>query len=539
MSYLKTRQYGEERRHEFTAAYANQIAGTLSGFDRLVVRGTLRRIAYPFGLKGYLWANQVLLKDFGSHAQQVSEIVKAGSLEAITAAGRPVHYLHSSRTDKEQMARQIAVADRIAEGPVCALTCVEPCWGFDIHRNRQTKQLDLVQRSRKCLFVYQYWQDPEFGWMNARIQTWFPFSIQVCLNGREWLARQMSKQGIRYRKHDNCFVWVEDWPRAQQLLDQQLRTNWEEALKRVARLLNPGHQEVFARFPMEYYWSSYQTEWATDVTFHRPEDLRRLFPLWLRHAVVTFQCSDILKFLGKRLTAQGEVPDRVPIEVTTSLKRRQPGARIKHRYGSNSVKVYDKAYDTVGSTLRAEMTMQDPEQFRVYRRPEGKPDQPQRWYRLRHGVADLYRRAEICQKVNERYLNALAQVDTDATLQELLTATQRPVMWQGKRHRALRPFAEPDVILLEAISRGDFLIQGLRNRDLQQVLYAHSPKDQAERRRRSAAVSRKLRLLRAHGLIGKISGTHRYQVTDRGRKLLPAIMAARQATLNHLNAQAA
>ncbi len=525
--------------HEFTATYADQIAGVLSGFDRLVFRGTLRRIAYPFGLQGYLWENQVLLKDFGAHAQQVSEIVKAAGQEAITSASRPVQYLNSSRADKEKLARQIAAADGVVEGPVCALTCVEPCWGYDIHRNRQTKHLDLVKRARKCLFVYQYWQDPEVGWMNARIQTWFPFSIQICLNGREWLARQMSQAQIRYHKEDNCFVWVEDWKRAQQLLDQQLRTSWEELLKRIARRLTPRHDEVFARFPVDYYWSAYQTEWATDVTFHRAADLRRLFPLWLRHAVLTFQSADVLKFLGKRLTAQGETPLNVSAEITTSLKRRQPGVRIKHWYGSNSLKAYDKAYHSLGSTLRAEMTMQDPEPFKVYRRPEGQPDDPPKWYRLRQGVADMHRRAEICEKANQRYLDALSVVDTDTTLEELFAAIQRPVKWQGKRHRALRPFAEPDVILLEAIRRGDFLIHGIRNRDLQALLYADSLKDARLRRQRSAAVSRKLRLLRAHGVIRKISGTHRYQLTDLARKLLPAIMAARKTTLNHLNAQAA
>lgn len=158
--------------------------------------------------------------------------------------------------------------------------------------------------------------------------------------------------------------------------------------------------------PLEYYWSSDQTEWATDVTFHRGSDLRRLFPLWLRHALLTFQSPDILKFLGKPVTAQGEVPTKIKAEITTSYKRRQPGARRKHFYGSNSLKAYDKAYSSVGSTLRVEMTMQDPEMFQVYRRPEGQPEAPARWYRLRHGVADLHRRAAISQKANERYLDA-------------------------------------------------------------------------------------------------------------------------------------
>src|SRR6266702_7232409 len=99
--------------HEFTATYADQIAGVLNGFDRLVFRGTLRRIAYPFGLQGYLWANQVLLKEFGAHAEKVSEIVKEAALEAMTSAGRPVEYLYSSRKDKEKVAQEIARQDKI------------------------------------------------------------------------------------------------------------------------------------------------------------------------------------------------------------------------------------------------------------------------------------------------------------------------------------------------------------------------------------------------------------------------------------------
>ena len=524
---------------DFIKTYPNQIAGVLSGFDRLVFRGTLRKIAYPFGLQGYLWANQVLLKDFGTHAQKVSEIVKAGAVAAMTSANRPVRYLQSAREEKEKIALAVAAEDHIESGPVCALTCVEPCWSYDIYRNRETKQLDLVQRSRKCLFVYQYWQDPELGWMNARIQTWFPFSIQVCMNGREWLARQMAREGIAYQKQDNCFPWVENWDRAQQLLNQQLRTDWPELLQRIARRLNPHHEEMFARLPVEYYWSTYQSEWATDVTFHREEDLRRLFPLWLRHAILTFQSPDILKFFGKRLTASGEVHRGVQAEIVSSLKRRQEGARIKHWYAKNSVKAYDKAYTELGSTVRAEMTMQDPEAFKVYRRPEGQPEEPQRWYRLRQGVADLNRRAEISQKVNERYLNALAAVDTDTTLEELIGAIQRPVIRQQKRSRAMQPFSEPDVALLEAISQGDFLLHGLRNADLQKALYARPAKGEKEARQRSAAVSRKLRLLRAHRLIRKIGATHRYHVTDLGREILPAVMAARKTTLKYLNAKAA
>ena len=85
------------------------------------------------------------------------------------------------------------------------------------------------------------------------------------------------------------------------------------------------------------------------------------------------------------------------------------------------------------------------------------------------------------------------------------------------------------------MSSGDFLINGLRNRDLQARLYASSALAHQERRRRSAAISRKLRLLRAHGLIQKVPRTHRYQVTAEGRSILLSILTTARTSLQQLN----
>lgn len=518
--------------NKFTAKYADQIQGVLTGFDRLVFRGSLRKISYVFGMKGYLWANQVLLKDFGAHVQQISERVKEASLQCVLDAGRVVRYLQSSQDDKEKIARAIAREQKITQGVVCALTCVEPCWGYDLHRNRETKELDLVQRSRKCLYVYQYWQHPELGWWNARIQTWFPFSIQICMNGREWLACQMDRSGVGYRKEDNCFPWIEDWEQAQKLMDTQLQAKWPELLDGIGGQLNPIHDKIFQHFPVGYYWSTYQSEWATDVSFRKAEDLRRLTPLWMHHGVISLSSSDVLRFLGKKPTASGEINGHVTAEVTSSLKRRQQGARIKHGYNGNSVKLYDKAYTPQGSLVRTELTMQNPEDFKVFRSREGDPEQRLAWLRMRRGIADLYCRAQVSQKANERYLDALASVDDSITLQELISRIQKPVTSQGKRMRALHPFDDQDRLLLKAIGRGDFVMSGFRNKDLQPLLYTAVAKSEKESRRRSAAISRKLRLLRAHHLIRKGPGTYRYQVTEAGRQIITAVLAASNATVN-------
>jgi hypothetical protein len=71
--------------------------------------------------------------------------------------------------------------------------------------------------------------------LGPRIQTWFPFTVHVCINGREWLARQLDQAQLHYRKHDNTFTWLEDIAQTQALFDQQLRANWPELLGGLAR----------------------------------------------------------------------------------------------------------------------------------------------------------------------------------------------------------------------------------------------------------------------------------------------------------------
>ena len=158
---------------------------------------------------------------------------------------------------------------------------------------------------------------------------------------------------------------------------------------------------------------------------------------------------------------------------------------------------------------------------------------------MRRGIADLHRRAEVSQGVNDRYLNAFASTDDTTRLKELFAPLERPVIKEGKRSRALRPFDDQDRLLLEAISRGEFVINGFRNKDLQELLYLTTAQSVKESRRRSGAISRKLRLLRDHGLIQKIPKSYRYKVTGKGRSILTALIAASNATVNRFIPKAA
>jgi hypothetical protein len=319
------------------------------------------------------------------------------------------------------------------------------------------------------------------------------------------------------------------------LIDLQVRSDWPALLNDIAGSLNPLHATMFADFPIQYYWSTYQSEWATDLLFRNTASLQRLYPRLVRHGLTTFRSPDVMRFLGHKVPPSGNLPPRLTAEVVSDVKRRPEGVRIKHRLGENSVKMYDKQ----GSVLRVETTINDVDDFKTFRTPEGRPDAEPSWQRMRKGVADLPRRTEVSQASNNRYLDALASVDDATPLGELTARLCRPARYHGRRVRPLNPHAPADAALLAAVSCGEFTLNGFRNRDLRRLLFTAAPLAKAVQKRQAAAISRKLALLRAHHLIRKVPGTHRYHLTRSGRLALTALSAARDASAHKLTQLAA
>ena len=519
---------------QFIAKLGHKIQGVLCGLDRILFRGELRALYIPGegGMRQYLKASKVLLKDFGEHVQQVGQRLKKASLAAALELGRVVQYVPPS-VDKAAVARQLAQKQRIHQGLICVLTSVEPCQSFRMVGNRKLQQLELKLERRQCLHLYHYWMDPEFGFMHGRIQTWFPFRIQVCINGREWLAQQMQAAGVKYVRQDNCFPWIEDFAQAQQLMDKQVRHNWTKTLQSKAEQLNPIHAEIFHHYRVNYYWTAQESEWAVDLRFPRPEDLKRLYPLLVQHGITTFSSPDVLRFLGKRVPLDGQIPAHYEGELFADVKQRVEGTRIKHYIDGNSLKLYDKAFTPVGSILRAETTLNRVDSFKIYRRKAGGGKESLAWRGMRRGVADLHARTELSHKACGRYLDALASLDDGARLYELTESLEQPTRWKQKRVRGMRILGE-DRLLLQAISRGEFNLNGFRNRDLRLQFYGSQSDAPDQKHRCAAAISRKLRMLRAHKLIKKVPRTHRYVLTEFGRLAITALLAARQATVAQL-----
>jgi hypothetical protein len=499
--------------HPFAVKHQDKIHGVLSCFDRVIFRGHLP-LSYPRGMSGFLYQQKVLLRDFKDYAPAVAERIKEHVKALVERHGAAYRHL-PSKEPMEAQARRIVQEKGITEGIVCAYSQLETCrsFRFEVSRGLPSLRLDY----RRCLVIYVFLMHAVLGLIHVKIHTWFPLTMQVYVNGHDYLARKLASLGVAYTMADNAFTSISDLPAAQACAARFAKLNWPKLLGELAGQFNPLVGQEIRR--QDYYWVTDQAEYATDVLFKGRATLAGLYPRLVEHTRVALSAEDVLRFLGRKLTGnfQGEVHSHVG--------RRVEGVRVKHQVKSNRLKMYDKA----GVVLRIETTINAPKEFRVRRRLRG--SQEATWQPLCKGVAWLWRYAEVSRAANGRYLAALAVVDDDSEARRLLDRATRPAKLHGKRKRALHPLSPAEQQLFQAALRGEHRLQGFRNQDIARRLYPQPTKDKAQRRRRCGRVTRLIQLLRAHGLVAKIPRSRRYRVTTQGELLMSAAIRVKEVDL--------
>ena len=495
----------------FVNRFAPSIIAVLSCFDRVIFKGYL-----PFGNDDHLnsWVDcglRMRRSDFVKMLEKHSQTLVTHAQTVAEQAGRPYWY-QQGKFSKERFIQEIIRQDGISDGLVAVLCTQETCRTVKVVHGKQRPRLIFAKRPQRVLYYYQI--DPAFGLMHVRIETWFPYTIQVYVNGHDWLARQMFRRKLGFVQHDNAFTQLDDPVAAQRLADRFAGLGWVRELSKRARDVNPHIRAGGWLSEMNYYWVTDQAEYATDILFANHRALRELYPRLLDHAVVNFSAKDILTFLGRKLHGNflGEV-------LTDCKKKRHPGARIKHRMKGNWLKMYDK----FGLILRIETVINAPREFRV-RRKRIRDGQPQMvWCPMNKGVSNLPSYQRVSRAANDRYLNALSVAgDPTAGYRSVAHLTESKVH-HGRRYTGFNPARPEHVRLFQAVLSGDHELQGFRNADIRTALWGFE-RDPQQRRRRANAVTRLLKRFHVRGLIAKIPRTHRWRVTATGHKLLGAMI---------------
>jgi len=489
---------------EFLDKHAESIAGVLNSFDRIIFKGHLP-ISWPEGMESFLRREKVLVKDFKPYVTRVSKRVTDHAREVAAEAKRPHRHVRG-KLDKEAEARQLAEADHITEGLVCVFTRVEQAQSFKLKFGKGRPL--LVGDQPKCLCVYFYLMDRVFGLIHVRLQTWFPFTVQVYVNGHEWLARQMKAKGLGFEQIENAFVVLSDAAKANRLASSFAGLDWPRVLERWAHHANPLFKDLLRG--MRYRWGVEQAEYATDILMKTPAALKGLYPALVEHATLRWAASDILGFLGRKLDG------RFSGDYRTEVKRRMEGVRVKHWVNANAIKMYNKH----PLLLRIETVINRPYQFKVRRPGRRHGRLVVEWFPMSKRVRYLPRYAEVSFQANSRYLQGLSVV-TDLSEQiRVIDTVCEPVLREQHRTRGLNPLRKRETALFAAVLHGEHALHGFTFRDIARVAAIRLPSDPKQRRRLSSKVYRRFAMLRAHGLIAKIPRSRRWRVSHKGHAFM-------------------
>jgi hypothetical protein len=357
-------------------------------------------------------------------------------------------------------------------------------------RNPQTGQPYpwLVRSTAMVNHYYFYGVDRDFGPFFLKFCAYFPYTAKLCLNGHEYVKRQLAQRGIAYEALDNGILSCADPRQLQALCDGLSAAKIETLLRKwLARLPHPFTARD-RRAGYRYQLSILQAEFSLTQVLDRPLTGRIFFDEVIRENLDLGRPDHVQLIFDRRVSRQtpGRFRTRVITEgVTPSLYVDYKHTRIKQ-------------YHKEGRALRTETTINDAHDFDLGRR-----------------LSNLSALRKVGFQANRRLLD-VQRISHDCAIGEVAFArVSRPVTVEGQRAAALR-FADPVVhALLSLLVVFRLLPDGWRHRDLCAqlatllALPAVTP----------GQMTYQLRRLRLHGLIARVPGTHRYRVTEPGLRL--------------------
>lgn len=488
--------------------YSEKINGVFSFFDRMILTGYIR--SFFHAMLYFLSEENILLKDYGDYAQKVTADIKQHVSLYTESLSRPLVYLNSPKISKEETARKCLEDSPVEEGLICTISTVELCNAFSVISNQQTHKLEIKCVKRKCLHYYFYYLDRVYGFMFVKLQTWFPFTLTVYINGRELMKKAFDQEGISYSMYDNSFSFISDIEKAQRIADSFDSQKLSRQLDHFARIVNPFLPKIQKIFGNGYYWCASQMEYATDVMFESREALEDLSPSMVGHSFYGMNCTDVFRFLGKKLTPNFHG------EAVSDYKQRPAGCRVKFRLGANSIKAYDKS-----NCLRIETTINDPSVFKVYGEVHHRDGTTSKqWKPMGKTISYLYRYAQIARASNNRYLCSLQNVVPVRSAQEEIQQVCARKTENGKAYTGFNVWEKETLRMFRVISDGKYLLSGFTNKAICRQIY---PQTFCDKRIRGK-VTRLLKKLRVHGLIRKVPHSHRYNVSDKGRRIINSLL---------------
>ena len=471
----------------------NHVSLEVECIDRLYLNGYVPRLQTSGSLVRFLTEHlgqripsPVLL---GRVTQRFVKAVKAFAGQR----GVPiVKFIHGER--KDDIANAIRRNRPVRDAVVFIGVAQEKAVTFVGHKNSSKGYVGFDFRREKSVYVnhyYFYLEDREFGPAFIKVCSYAPWGMKVCLNGHEWVKRQLIKRGIAFQSLDNGFLRCDRPKTLQTLCDSLASKHIEQFFRRwLGRLPLPLDRRARAA---GYSWrlSIWQMEVSLTQVFHRPLRGREFFEEVIR---------DNLD-LGR--------PDRVQLLFDRKITKKTPGrfrTRVIQRgvYPSLHIeykKFQLKQYFKEGRALRTESTFNNPRDFGV-----------------KKSLSNFAYLQTLGRHINRRLLD-VQRVSHNCGLsgESVERVVQPSVAEDGQPAPGLKFGDRRVMALFVALTSFSHLLHGFRNRDLRA-----SVADLLEADPNAYSAGRMtydLRRLRLKGIIFRRTGTNRYFLTPYGWKV--------------------
>jgi len=314
----------------FVTKFRDVIKGVLNGFDRMVFKGSVLPLSFADGAMRFFASHGIRNKDFKTWAMAQTEEVLAGAQGFAESQGvERIEPIVFSALRKEDIAHKRQQERGLNSGLIGVWSATESCWSYKACYSAERGHPALRRNWTKCKHLYFYFDHPQYGFMNIRLQTWFPYHIQICLNGREWLRRSLEQAGRDFLVRGNKFLHIDDYAFAQQQLDLQLDTRWEPMLSGFLCDVFPAKETILGPH-LSYYWTLWQSEWATDLIYSSAKDIAPIAESLLRHAFMTGTGDRVLRYLDRPLRLDGTPRADMNHDVLSRLLHFQDGLRMRH-----------------------------------------------------------------------------------------------------------------------------------------------------------------------------------------------------------------
>src|SRR5271166_3951829 len=462
----------------------------VEGIDRMYLNVYQPRLQTDRGVaaffryhRGYTFASSALMDPISkAFITAVERLVVEEQIPLITFA---------KGQRKDDIAKEYHSRFQGTEGVVFVGKAQEktPVFRTEKRRNPQTGQTYpwIVRTKAMVNHFYFYALDEDFGPFFLKLCTYFPYNAKLCINGHEYVKRQLAKEGIAFEALDNGILTCAEPRRLQQLCDGLSAHKIDKLLRKwLARLPHPfTASDRLAGY--RYDVSTLQAEFALTQVLDRPLSGRIFFEEIIRENLDLGRPDKVQLIFNRRVSKR--TPGRFRTRVLTDGVT--PSLHVD--YKSTGIKQYHKE----GRAVRTETTINNTRDFGIGKRLENLPALREIGFQANRRLLDVERTSHDCT-IGE---DAFRQVN-------------EPVVVNGQRASALR-FADLSVqALLSALLVFRLLPRGFSNRDLRDHWAPLLGKE--AQTMTQGQMSYHLRRLRLHGIIERLPHTHRYRVTDSG-----------------------